>query len=60
MIDACQLFLERMKLVVEISGALVLAAIIKDNRFKGKKVGAIISGGNIDMSILFKELKSKI
>jgi threonine dehydratase len=35
------------------SGALVLAAVLKDSRFKGKKVCCIISGGNIDMSYYF-------
>ena len=42
MIEASRIFLERMKMVVEMSGALVLAAIIKDERFKGKKVAAIV------------------
>ena len=52
MIDEVRLFLERMKMVVEISRATVLAAAIKDSRFRGKKVVAIISGGNMDFSPL--------
>ena len=36
MIEASKLFLERMKLIVEMSGAIVLAAIKKDERFRGK------------------------
>lgn len=59
MIQASQFFAERMKLVVEISGAMVLAAIIKDERFRGKKVCAIISGGNMDMSTFFNSLRIK-
>ncbi len=47
-----------MKIIVELSGALVLAAIKKDGRFHGKKVGAIISGGNIDLSMLFNSLRA--
>ena len=45
--------MERMKIVVEFSGAIVLAAILKDKRFIGKKVCAIISGGNIDLGLFF-------
>jgi len=59
MIEAAKLFLERMKIVVEISGATVLAAVLKDNRFRNKKVAAIISGGNMDFSPLVTHLKSK-
>jgi threonine dehydratase len=42
------------------SGALVLAAILKDKRFLGKRVGAIISGGNMDLSVFFNSLKAKL
>ena len=42
-----------MKIVVEMSGAIVLAATMKDPRFKGKKVCAIISGGNINLTPFF-------
>jgi len=60
MIEASQLFSERMKMVVEISGAIVLAAIIKDKRFKGKKVAAIVSGGNMNLSPFFSILKNNL
>lgn len=60
MIAAAQIFAERMKIMVELSGAIVLAAILKDNRFQGKKVAAIISGGNMDISGLVNELRSKL
>jgi threonine dehydratase len=49
-----------MKLVIEPSSATVIAAALKDNRFKGKNVCCIISGGNIDMSSFFDGLRSKI
>jgi threonine dehydratase len=44
-------FAERMKMVVEPTGALGLAAAraIKD-QLKGKRVGIIISGGNVDIA----------
>ena len=54
------MFIERMKIVVEISGATVLAGILKDKRFRGKKVAAIISGGNMDLSFFFGKLKSNL
>ena len=44
---------ERMKLVVEPTGALATAALLTNiERFRGKRVGVIISGGNIDLNDL--------
>jgi len=52
-IAAMRLMWERMKIVVEPSGAVVLAAILKNKAlFQGKKVGVIISGGNVDLGKL--------
>ena len=52
-VEAMRLIWERMKLVAEPSAAVALAAIM-DNRFvlKSKKVGVILSGGNVDFSNL--------
>ncbi len=45
---AMKLYWERMKLVVEPSGAITLAVILKEKqRFKNKRVAIIISGGNV-------------
>jgi threonine dehydratase len=50
---AVLLFLEVEKTVVEGAGAVGLAALLsKPERFKGRKVGLILSGGNIDLFIL--------
>lgn len=50
-IAAMRLVYERMKIVVEPSGVVPLAALIKNKEiFSGKKVGIIISGGNVDMT----------
>jgi threonine dehydratase len=48
-IDCMLLVWERMKIIIEPSSATVLA-IIKENSevFRGKRVGLIISGGNVD------------
>lgn len=52
-ITAMRYLWERMKLVVEPSGAVSLAAIIKNKeQFAGKKIGIIISGGNVDLGKL--------
>ena len=50
-IEAASFFLERMKLVVEPSGATALAALVGDReRFAGRRIGMIVSGGNTDLS----------
>lgn len=50
---ALRLIWERMKIIVEPSSAVALAAIIKEKEsFKNKKVGIIISGGNVDLERL--------
>jgi threonine dehydratase len=52
-IDAMQLIWERLKIVCEASCAVPLAALLKEKKlFKGKKIGIIISGGNVDLSKL--------
>ena len=52
-IAAMKLVWERMKIVVEPSSAVALAALLREaERFQGKKVGIIISGGNVDLGNL--------
>ncbi len=49
-IDAMKLIWERMKIVVEPSSAVAFAAVLREKeKFRGKKVGIIISGGNVDL-----------
>jgi len=52
-IECMELIWERMKIIVEPSSATTLA-VIKENPsiFSGKKVGLIISGGNVDLKNL--------
>jgi len=48
--NAMKNIMERMKLMVEPSAAVPLAAVLKNNvLFKNKKTGIILSGGNIDL-----------
>lgn len=59
-IDAMRLLWERMKIIVEPSSSVTLAAVLKSKqKFKNKKVGLLLSGGNVDFNNLpFKnELK---
>lgn len=52
-IEAMRFLWERMKLVVEPSGAVPLAAALKERVvLEGKQVGIIISGGNVDLGKL--------
>lgn len=52
---------ERMKLIVEPSGSVPLAALLsKKIEVTNKKVGLIISGGNIDISPFLKYLEKKV
>jgi len=52
-ISAMRLIWERLKIIVEPSCAVPLAAIIKEkNTFQGKKLGIVISGGNVDLEKL--------
>jgi threonine dehydratase len=48
---ALRLVYERMKIIIEPSCAVPLAAVLKKpDLFKGKKVGIILTGGNVDLS----------
>lgn len=52
-VSAMRLIWERMKIIVEPSSAVTLAALLRDKEnFKGQKVGIVISGGNVDLSNL--------
>jgi threonine dehydratase len=49
-ISAMRLIWERMKIIIEPSSAVPFAAILENKAdFSGKKIGIILSGGNIDL-----------
>jgi threonine dehydratase len=51
LVQSMRFYAERMKMIVEPTGCLSLAAAIQAGAsLKGKKVGVVISGGNIDMA----------
>lgn len=50
LIEAMRLFAERMKLIVEPTGALAAAAVLsKAFHRPGERIGVLVSGGNIDL-----------
>jgi threonine dehydratase len=52
-ISAMRLIWERLKIVIEPSSAVPFAALLKQKeRFEGKKVGIILTGGNVDLGKL--------
>ncbi|MFX1339098.1 MAG: pyridoxal-phosphate dependent enzyme [Promethearchaeota archaeon] len=63
-VDAMQFYWERMKLVVEPSGAVSLAGLLYNDEIssltENAKIGVIISGGNIDLSEFFMLIKKKL
>ena len=53
LISSMRVIYERMKLVVEPTGVLAIAALLTGQaRFPGKKVGVVLSGGNVDLKQL--------
>lgn len=52
-VKAMRLIWERMKIVIEPSSAVPLAAILENKvDYRGKKIGIILSGGNVDLEDL--------
>lgn len=52
-VEAMRLIWERMKIIVEPSSAITLAIVLKNKDFfKGKRIGLILSGGNVDLGKL--------
>lgn len=57
-LKAMQLIWERMKIVVEPSAAVPLAAIFQHaGKVRGKRIGIILSGGNLDLKEFFDQFK---
>ncbi len=52
-VEAMKLIWKRMKIVMEPSSAVPLAVILKNRQaFAGKRVGVIVTGGNVDLDAL--------
>lgn len=61
LVEAMRFFAERMKMVVEPTGCLAAAAVFnKKFDVKGKRIGILISGGNVDVAKYASFLKDGI
>ena len=50
-VAAMRIVWERLKIIIETSCAVPFAAVLKDKqKFAGKKVGVIFTGGNVDLN----------
>ena len=59
-IAAMRIIWERLKIIVETSCAVPFAAVLKDkSKFAGKRVGIILSGGNVDLEKMGKFFEEK-
>ena len=48
-INAMKLVYDKLDMLIEPSSSVTLAAVLKEKeKFKGKKIGVIISGGNVE------------
>ena len=57
LVEAMRFFVERMKIVVEPTGCLAAAAALSGAvSCEGKRVGVILSGGNVDPAALARHL----
>lgn len=60
-VEAMRWIYGQLKQVVEPSGAVALAAILADpDRFAGRRVGVILSGGNLDVDALLAPLRNAV
>ena len=59
-LDAMRFVWERMKIIIEPSSAVPVAALWNGRLdVRGQRVGVIISGGNVDVEPLFQSLSAK-
>jgi len=59
LIAVMKFVMERMKIVIEPTGALALARVLKQRaQLKGARIGVIISGGNVDAADFARYISS--
>jgi threonine dehydratase len=52
---------ERLKFVIEPSSAVALAPLLrKETQLEGKRVAVVLTGGNVDFSLLWKDLSEEM
>ena len=56
-VQAMRFVYERIKLIIEPASAVAIAPLLRQERaLQNKRVGVIISGGNVDVSTYFKNI----
>ena len=59
-IESMRVAFERLKIVIEPSSAVALAPLLRgEPSLRGKRVGVILTGGNVDLSDFFQQLSEK-
>ena len=59
-LDALRFIWERLKIVIEPSSAVPVAAVLKGGLdLEGRRVGIILSGGNVDLEPFFQALAAR-
>lgn len=59
-LDAMQTVWNRLRIVIEPSSAVAVAPLLTGAiDVRGKRVGVILSGGNVDLSVLFDDLRNQ-
>jgi threonine dehydratase len=51
-LEAMALIVRHLRVIVEPSGAAALAAVLADDRFRGRRVGVLLSGSNVRSELL--------
>ena len=60
-IDAMKFLWERMKLIIEPSGAVPFAGLIKNkDKLVNQRIGIILTGGNVDLTQFFDQMRNEI
>ncbi|MHA1802703.1 MAG: threonine/serine dehydratase, partial [Candidatus Heimdallarchaeaceae archaeon] len=62
-VEAMKFLWERMKIIVEPSGAVSLAGamnFLRINKIRNKRIGVIISGGNVDLTSFFDQIRRSL
>lgn len=60
-IDAMKFLWERMKLIIEPSGAVPFAGLIKiKHQLVNQRIGIILTGGNVDLTQFFDQMRNEI
>ena len=59
-VEAMQVVYERLKLVIEPSSAVAFVPLLRQEPvLQGKRVGVMVTGGNVDLTVFFESLAGR-